>query len=168
MKDTQKDTLEVLSEREFLVKQVKHPNAPTLDVGVGGCACLSLALALKGQKVVAIDIDGDALGEAREWVRENRCLPRVSFVRGDASVAPFRDGSLKNILAFNSLRHMKALESVVDEIHRVLSDDGCFLVSDFDGQKKRFLDRLEKALRGRFHKVKSIRHEGRMTYRCEK
>ena len=66
---------------------------PTLvaDVGTGGgCIALAVAAAHPSAQVVAIDIDADALGLARENRALTRMEERITLVRGDllAPVAP--------------------------------------------------------------------------------
>jgi ubiquinone/menaquinone biosynthesis C-methylase UbiE len=66
----------------------------------------------------------------REFERlpaEVRNLPGVEFIMADAHNIPLGDGSVDIVICKNALYEMEDLEKVLEEIYRVLQDDGIFV-----------------------------------------
>ena len=78
----------------------------------------------------ALDISADALryGVA---LMDSWGLSRAPVrVAGDAANLPFRDGSLRIVLAFQMLSQFMDIESVFLEVKRVLAPGGIFLFAE--------------------------------------
>lgn len=92
-----------------------------LDLG-GGTG--DFASSLRGEATTVISLDTD-----REVLR-NR-LEGVQAVLGDATVLPFKDGSIDAVTARAILHHFPALlPTSLKEVKRVLTNDGLFLVQE--------------------------------------
>lgn len=85
-------------------------DATVLDLGTGG-GRLALALAPRAGRVVGIDVDEDALAEARKAAAE-RGLRNVSFVAADADVADYREiaGGPPDVVVANHFMSVPAVE----------------------------------------------------------
>lgn len=95
-----------------------------LDVGSGdgyGCSLL----AEKAAKVVGIDSSAEAIQHARErYQAEN-----LFFQKADAYSLPFENLSFDVVCSFQVIEHLKYPEKHLQEIKRVLTEDGVLLLS---------------------------------------
>lgn len=154
-------------ERGFLASLIRDVSRPVLEIGAGACACLTLALAKRGLRILAIDIDADAVKKARRTIPGSRLRRQVVLAQADAARLPFRSGSIRTVVAYNALHHADKVRAAVDEIARVLHETGRLIVSDWDEAKDGYLDRLDRALRARFRKVTVIPRRLRRIYIAE-
>ncbi|QDU67787.1 class I SAM-dependent methyltransferase [Engelhardtia mirabilis] len=95
------------------------PNARILDVGPGSGVNLPV-LAPRG-RVVTLDVAAGSL--------QNCAAKGATPVRGDATAAPFADGSFQLIAALDVLEHLEAETAALSEWRRLLADDGKLLLS---------------------------------------
>ncbi len=109
-----------------LMQRVIVPGSIVADLGAGS-AVLSIAAAKLGAaRVVAIELDGDAAGNAFENIRVNGVGDRVHFIEGDAFsilplVAPV-DVVFANILSSALIELLPVIRaSLVDDGHAILS-----------------------------------------------
>ncbi len=56
-----------------------------------------------------------------------KSYPQHEFAVGDAYDLPFESRSVKSILSFSVLEHLNKLDTVLEQINRVLTDDGEFI-----------------------------------------
>jgi SAM-dependent methyltransferase len=92
-----------------------------LRVADVGCSAGFIAdeLAAAGGRTIGLDIDQPGLARAAE-----RFGPRALFVRGDGERIPVADRAL-DVIVFNHIyEHVVDPDAVVNELHRVLVDDG--------------------------------------------
>ncbi|MEK7405981.1 MAG: methyltransferase domain-containing protein [Acidobacteriota bacterium] len=78
----------------------------------------------------ALDISADALRYGVALQREWGLARAPVRVAGDALHLPFRDGSLRLVLAFQMLSQFMDIESVFLEVKRVLAPGGVFLFAE--------------------------------------
>ncbi|MBI3989824.1 MAG: class I SAM-dependent methyltransferase [candidate division NC10 bacterium] len=154
-------------EREFVTSLVLDPLAPVVEVGAGGCACLTLVLAGQGLRILAIDRDADAVAYAQRVLAGARFPGMVTLVQADAAALPLQSASIRTVVAYDALHHVEDLRGAVAEIARVLHPRGRLIVSDWDEASNGFLGRLTQALRAHFHKVVVIPRDVRQVYLCE-
>ena len=78
-----------------------------LDLGTGSGVLAMVAALLGARKVVAVERDPDALGNARNNVRRNRLADRVELVAGDLADAPPQPGDIvtANLTGAFFIRH---------------------------------------------------------------
>jgi SAM-dependent methyltransferase len=94
-----------------------------LDVACGegyGTAMLNDAGATES---VGVDIDATTIADAE------RRYAGSSFSVGDVTELRFEDGRFDLVVSFETIEHVKEPERALDELSRVLADDGLLLVS---------------------------------------
>ena len=69
-----------------LMQKLSPIPASVADIGAGSAVLSICAAKLGAQKVVAVEIDEDAIGNAEENVRANKVEDRVHVIQGDATV----------------------------------------------------------------------------------
>jgi SAM-dependent methyltransferase len=95
-----------------------------LDLGSGsgyGAAELSRT----ARFVCGVDISQDAMAYARDRFP----LPNLAFLAASAAAVPFRDSSFDLITAFEVIEHLEDWPGLIREAHRLLADDGVFILS---------------------------------------
>jgi ubiquinone/menaquinone biosynthesis C-methylase UbiE/acyl-coenzyme A thioesterase PaaI-like protein len=126
-----------------------------LDVA-SGSGRLAFALAAAGCRVVSGDIDGEVVRETRERVgafTRDAVLFRVM----DATHLNQSDADLACVATADSLHHMEEPERALEEMTRVLRDDGRLLIIEFNPHGFRVMDQVCRA-------VHQLPHEqGRLT-----
>jgi SAM-dependent methyltransferase len=99
-----------------------------------GAGRYTRALGARGASVVGLDLSRALLNAAREHTHG-----RGEFVRGDMLRLPFRSGTCHLVLSmFTSFGYFATADedrSMLDEVRRVLRDDGCFLVDLFNAAR---------------------------------
>jgi len=118
-----------------------EPGDAALDVGTG-TGILAIAAAKFGaERVVGVDVDEDAVRNARENVRLNGAEDRVRIEQGTIDAAV---GDAFNVIAANI--RFDVLSSMLDSIARAVIPDGMALFSGLLVQEERaFADRLREA-----------------------
>ena len=58
-----------------------------------------------------------------------RAIPRRSSCRATSGELPFEDGAFDLVVSFETIEHVRDPEAVLDELRRVLADDGLLLIS---------------------------------------
>jgi len=103
-----------------------------LDLGSGtGILALELAKHFPELEFVGLDLSEAAVSVAREQAAESAVAARVSFECGDAEDMPFDEGSFDLVVSSNTLHLLKNPITMFDEVQRVLSPTGRFIISDF-------------------------------------
>lgn len=96
-----------------------------LDIASGsGFGAQMLAEAGAGA-VVGCDMDSTSLGQARAAFPGER----ISFVAGDGTRLPIRDGSFDVVVSFETLEHIPAGRTFLQELARVLRPGGTLILS---------------------------------------
>jgi len=167
-----------IAARRALVRASGLRRGRVLDVGMGGCACMSLFLARKGFEVTGIDSSPQAVHEARQKAKKNRLRGRFEARRANAKSLPFQDGEFDAVIAFHSLHHVGDVQSVLKEMYRVCRRGGTILVSDFNqqGQKAcdherdggQLLSRVEASLTEHTRLVRRLTTFFNVMFVCEK
>lgn len=110
-------------------ESVVGPDRPAmvLDLGCGTGMYHPVLAPLVG-RLVAVDNSAAMLQRARQ-LNEDRALG-TEFVRADARRLPFPAGTFDLVLAYDFLHHVRDMQAVADEIHRVLSPGGRFAAAE--------------------------------------
>ena len=104
-----------------LVRQFVRPGGLILDLGAGtGASSHALSIDLK---TIALDLSHLFLKAGSE-----RRSPKLFRVVGDSVVLPFKAGVLKLVGAFEMIEHVRDVESMFQEIDRVLVPGGVVLI----------------------------------------
>lgn len=108
----------------FAWQHVPAGGAAHLDFGCGDGRFLR-ALKAKGIKcLVGVDVSRTAIEKAQE---ASGGLEIIHIVR--ATPLPFPDGTFASITVLDVLEHVDEQEELLDELHRVLADDGVLIVT---------------------------------------
>jgi len=111
-----------------------------------------------GASGAAVDISYDALKSCEYYSRifgKNRLPLRICC---DASSLPFVTASVPFVFCYQTLHHFPDPAPVVEEIHRILSPGGCFLLSEEPYKRILHLNLYKKRVRsGRISTAESIR-----------
>ncbi|MFB3827527.1 MAG: class I SAM-dependent methyltransferase [Bryobacteraceae bacterium] len=106
------------------------PMSPFLEIGANvGHTSYMLANEF-GAEGFALDISADALRYGAFLMDAWKLSRAPVRVAGDAVNLPFRDGSLRMVLAFQMLSQFMDIESVFVEVKRVLAPGGIFLFAE--------------------------------------
>lgn len=104
--------------------------SPFLEIGANaGHSSYMLANEFGGEGF-ALDISADALRHGAFLMDRWRLSRAPVRVAGDAINLPFRDGSLRMVLAFQMLSQFMNIESVFLEVKRVLAPGGIFIFAE--------------------------------------
>lgn len=133
-----------------------------LDAGCG-TAYGSAILANAGAKeVVGVDVAAEVLAAVAPQMPD-----RVHLQEADVIHLPFEDGSFDFVVCFEVIEHVEATDAVLDELGRVLRDDGVLAISSPNRDAylpgnphhvREFVpDELEAALAKRFAAVRLYR-----------
>lgn len=114
-----------LARYEFAKKFVGNKKILDLACGSGfGSAMLADAGA---QSVDGLDIATEAI----DYAKENYSREQITFHQGSADSLPFKDDSFDMIVSFETIEHLPddIRAKYLDEMYRVLTDDGLLLLS---------------------------------------
>lgn len=82
-------------------------------------------LAVEAKKVYGVDYDTEAINYAKKTFSK----PNTTFIRGSATAIPFSESTFDVIVSFETLEHIEDYQKFIQEIKRVLKDDGLFILS---------------------------------------
>jgi 2-polyprenyl-6-hydroxyphenyl methylase/3-demethylubiquinone-9 3-methyltransferase len=110
------------------------PAGRVVDLGCGG-GLMSVPLGAMGALVVGVDLSPRSLRCAAAQAEE-----RCSFVHGDISATPLRDGCADLVLLCDVLEHVDDMPGALAESARLLAPGGAVFVSTIDRSRwARFL-----------------------------
>jgi ubiquinone/menaquinone biosynthesis C-methylase UbiE len=116
-----------------------------LDLGCGNGRHVA-PLASQVRRVLALDVSGDLLGQARSRIDDDGVADAVALCQGDAGALPFRADVADVGVYVATLHHLPTRGgrvSSLDELARVLSPDGHAVVSVWSTEHDRFEDHDE-------------------------
>lgn len=97
-----------------------------------GCGYGSITLAGAGAvSVIGMDIAEEAIAYAHEHYDDKR----VRFALGDGARIPVPTGSVEVVISFETIEHIREYKAFLQEIRRVLTDGGRFIVSTPNGER---------------------------------
>lgn len=106
------------------------PMTPFLEIGSSAGHSSYMLCNQFGAEGFALDLSADALRHGR-YLQDAWKLEKAPIrVAGDAANLPFRDGSLRVVMAFQMLSQFMNMESVFVEVKRVLAPGGIFLFAE--------------------------------------
>lgn len=146
------------SAMRFIVDAAGPITVPVLDIGTGeGFAAVEIAR--RGVSLVSVDSSTDKLRIAHLNARAAGVDSLIEFHVIDANNLPFDDQHFNLVTMINMLHHLNDFRGILDEISRVLSPGGRFLIVDFTEEGFEML--------GRVHEAEGRVHERRNTFKIE-
>ena len=123
------------------------PGASLLDLGCGAGRHVHGVHMLDGVHVVGVDLDADALGQARSGLdvlprRADAADALTGFAMADATRLPFGDDRFDAVICSEVLEHVRDPRDVIGEIRRVLKPGGRLCISVPHGWPERLCWRL--------------------------
>ncbi|MDQ6700460.1 MAG: methyltransferase domain-containing protein [Acidobacteriota bacterium] len=106
------------------------PLSPFLEIGANAGHTSYLLANEFGASGFALDISADALRHGIALMDHWGYTAAPVRIAGDAAHLPFRDRSLRLVMAFQMLSQFMNIESVFIEVKRVLAPGGIFLFAD--------------------------------------
>jgi ubiquinone/menaquinone biosynthesis C-methylase UbiE len=122
---------DIVRPRGNILKEVGiRPGFMVLDFGCGPGGYILPLEKLVGSsgKIYALDMNPDAL-RAVQSLAEKHKITNIENIRSDMATG-LPDGSVDVVLLYDVLHHLKNLDAVLAELHRVLKPDGNLSVSD--------------------------------------
>jgi ubiquinone/menaquinone biosynthesis C-methylase UbiE len=130
------------------VREIVFREAPehSLDIATGA-GHTAFVLSEASRRVTALDLTPEMLAVA-ETEAKKRNLDNIVFVQGDAEALPFPDGQFDLVACRIAAHHFPDVAAAVQEMHRVLKDQGWLLLIDNvvpdDPESADLLNRIEK------------------------
>ena len=103
------------------------PESKILDAGCG-IGLNSFLAARKGHIVTGIDNDSEKIVLAKKMLSRSN-YPNVSFLKNDVTKLQFTNKSFNCVMCIEVLEHIEDDRKAIQEISRILNDDGLFIVS---------------------------------------
>lgn len=100
------------------------PGRRVLDAACGMAYGTAILAGAGASEAVGIDQDEGVVEQVRAAAK-----PGTRFDVGDLRQLPYEDGEFDLVVCFEAIEHVPEPEKVLDELARVLSDDGLLLVS---------------------------------------
>lgn len=118
-----------------------------LDFGCGDCSMaylLGSKMRLKRSNIHAVDIEGWE-GNIDEY---DIYRPKCQFISYDGNTLPYQDGTFDIVTVFQVLHHVRNLQQILDELHRVMMDGGILIIREHHchNDKMRHLIQIEHQL----------------------
>lgn len=95
-----------------------------LDLGCG-TGMMTRSLSQQGYKVIGADISFDSLNVHKKH------YPDHTLIQADANFLPVADDTFDSVVCLGVWRHFPDVQKVLDEVSRVLRNDGTFIVGYF-------------------------------------
>ncbi|MEP4892228.1 MAG: methyltransferase domain-containing protein [Aliiglaciecola sp.] len=107
------------------IQQVpENKSGKLLDVGCG-TARLTRRLADKFQSLTAVDLAAGMIAQAKKLNSSKDAKGYIDFHIADAEALPFADKTFDTVFSCMALQWCTPIQTSLDEIHRVLSEQGC-------------------------------------------
>ncbi len=126
--------------RKILSKLKKfQPNGLLVDIGCGsGNLIVRIAEKFQNLELFGVDISEDIIQLAKQRALDKSVDEKIEFKIGTAESLPFSDHSVDFIISTLSLHHWSDPLKVIEELHRVLKNNGTLLIFDFRRDARKF------------------------------
>lgn len=171
-------TMEDISGRRALIKASGLKKGRILDIGMGGCGCMSFFLAKRGFDVIGIDRSPRAIHVSRKDAGKEKFKGSFEARLANAENLPFPDNEFDAIFSYHSMHHMDNVQKIIDEMFRVCKKRRLILISDLheEGRKAyehkpdsgNLLKRIEKSLAKYTKSIRKVKTRYNMMFICRK
>ncbi|HCW52522.1 MAG TPA: SAM-dependent methyltransferase [Clostridium sp.] len=110
---------------EILNRVLSVPNGNILDLGCGNGNILKLLEEKTSSNLYGLDLSDNMISEAKKRLGKN-----VTLTVGDSENLPYKNDKFDVIICNASFHHYPHPDIVLKEIHRVLKDNGVFILGD--------------------------------------
>jgi len=111
----------------YAIAETYTKNKIVLDIACGE-GYGSMLLSKKAKSVIGVDISVEAISHSQNKYK----APNLTFKVGSASNIPLPDKSIDVIVSFETIEHHDQHEKMLDEIKRILKDNGVLIISSPD------------------------------------
>ncbi len=146
---------DVEKERDFILVQAKPLYGKILEAGTGK-GNFALALAKAGYCFVTFDISTAEQRFAKLNIAHFGFQKQVDFRIENGERTSFSDGSFDTVFSVNVLHHLRNPYQVLDELIRLLSQNGKLILADFTEEGFKIMDKIH-ALEGNAHEVGKVK-----------
>jgi len=157
---------DVEHERDFILEQAKPLYGKILEAGTGK-GNFALALAKAGYSFVTFDISAVEQRFAKLNIAHFGFQKQVDFRIENGEHTSFSEGSFDTVFSINVLHHLRNPYQVLDELIRLLSQNGKLILADFTEEGFKIMDKIH-ALEGNVHEVSKIKLIDAQAYLREK
>ena len=109
----------------------EHQPKRILDIATGTADLAIESTRLQPEKVIGIDIAEEMLRLGREKISKSNLDDRITLQRGDAEKLPFSDSQFDAALVAFGVRNFENLNKGLENIFRVLKEDGTVIILEF-------------------------------------
>jgi 2-polyprenyl-3-methyl-5-hydroxy-6-metoxy-1,4-benzoquinol methylase len=157
---------DVEKERDFILAQAKPLYGKILEAGTGK-GNFALALAKAGYFFVTFDISAAEQRFAKLNIAHFGFQKQVDFRIENGEHTSFSEGSFDTIFSVNVIHHLRNPYQVLDELIRLLSQNGKLILADFTEEGFKVMDKIH-ALEGNKHEMGKIKLIDAQAYLREK
>ena len=133
-------TIEKMRLKKIIQLAQLQKNDIVLDLGCGEGFLISLIPDLT-EKIVGLDISKIALNRASEVLKNKK---KVELQWGNAEELNLPNESFDKIICSETLEHVPRPRKVMEEIHKILKNDGFLIISVPDEKRIQFIMRIAK------------------------
>ena len=140
-------------ERNNIIDTIKPSQGTILEIGTGK-GYLTVALAKAGFAVESIDLSEEEQSIAKMNLQYSGLENNVQLQICNAEQLPYKRDSFNVVISVNLVHHLLNPFIVMDEIVRVLSEQGKIIISDFSEEGFALVDKVHRN-EGKEHEVQS-------------
>jgi len=142
---------DVEAERKIIIDKSYPLSGDILEVGTGK-GYFTLALAKEGCNFTSIDISEQEQNFAKLNIKYHGLDGKVNFKIANAQKLPFENQRFNIVFCVNTFHHLGSPLEAIDELVRVVSLEGKIILSDFNKQGLKLVDKIHHS-EGSIHEV---------------
>jgi demethylmenaquinone methyltransferase/2-methoxy-6-polyprenyl-1,4-benzoquinol methylase len=126
--------------KEAILTLKKYSPSGVLDIATGTAdMCLAINNLLKSESIYGIDVSDQMIEVGKEKVKKNGLENVVKLEVQDCASLSFKDNSFDAVTISFGIRNLEKLSVSLNEINRVLSVNGHFLIIEVNEPQNNFL-----------------------------
>ncbi|MCF7908581.1 MAG: class I SAM-dependent methyltransferase [Candidatus Omnitrophica bacterium] len=145
---------DIEKERKFILEKSCPFDGDILEVGTGK-GYFTVELAKAGYNFTSVDVSYQEQDYARRNIKYFGFAKLVNFQIENAEQFSFKDASFDTVFVINAIHHFENPYKVMDELIRVTSFEGKFILSDFNEEGLKLIGKIHES-EGRTHKAGSV------------
>lgn len=145
---------DIEKERRFIFEKAEPIFGNILEIGTGK-GHFALELAKEGHIFTSIDVSEEEQEFARLNIAYAGFSKQVHFKIENAEHLNLKDASIDTIFSINTIHHLANPFKVVDELVRIVSSQGKIVLSDFNNEGFKIMDKVHES-EGRKHEANAV------------